>query len=184
MQIAYLHVVVNHFPIMAVPVLIGVLALGLWTRSAAVQRAALLGFVAVGLVTVAVYLTGQGAEDFAEHLPEVPDDDVIEAHETMATIAFALVSGLALLAAAVFARGGGLRWLFRREPDGMPTPPRGAGAVLVVALVAAAALGVTGRLGGKITHTEFHDGAAAHDDHEDDDHGDDDHHRGRGRGRG
>jgi uncharacterized membrane protein len=187
MQVAYLHVVINHLPIMGVPIALAVLALGAWARSASVQRAALLLLVGLGVATIAVYAAGQGGEDFVEHLPGVAED-AIEAHEDMAGIALGATLGLAALALVVFLRGGGVALLRRRDDAARAVPAWGTGAVLLAGIVVAGVLGYTGKLGGQIRHVEFVDGAVAHDDdahkdsHDDARERDDDDGRG-GRGR-
>lgn len=180
MNAAYLHVVINHLPIMGVPIAIGLLVLGLWTRDHAIRLAALLSFVVLGALTVPVYLAGHEGEDFIEHAPGV-FEDAIDAHEDAATVAFAATELLAVMALLVFLRYGGLALLRRRQPAGtVPTPALLM--VLAVAAVSAGLLGYAGRLGGKISHTEFASDAPAAeaDDREDRD----DDRRGRGRHRG
>lgn len=61
MEIAYLHVVINHLPIFGVPLVLAFLAFGTWARDASVQRVALLAFVMLGVATGIVYATGHGA---------------------------------------------------------------------------------------------------------------------------
>ena len=180
MELAYLHVVINHLPIMGVPVGIFVLALGMFARIDAIKRAGLLVFVAIGLATVAVYLAGQGGEDFVEHLPGV-SEDAIEAHEGMAGIALFATELLALLSLGVFARYGGPAML-SRSPAAVAAravPGWAVGVVMVVALATAGVLGYTGKLGGQIRHTEFLPGGAMAAEHEGDE--DDGRHGGRGR---
>jgi hypothetical protein len=178
MNLAYLHVVINHLPIMGVPVGIGVLALGWWMRSEPVKHAALLVFAALGAATVAVYLAGQGGEDFVEHLPGV-SEAAIEAHEEMAGLALAATVGLGLLSLVLFLRYDGLTLLLRRPSMRLRMLPTFAMAlVLLVAMADAAILGLTGKLGGRIRHVEFVDGGVAAGLEEDDG----GHGRGRGRG--
>jgi hypothetical protein len=160
MDIAYLHVVINHLPIMGVPVVLGVLLLGLWTRDHQIRRAALLGFVVLGVLTVPVFLTGLGGEDFIEDLPGM-SEDAIDAHEAVATWAFVAVEALAVLSLAVFLRHGGMAMLGRVPTAGRGVPTAACMLVALVAVVASGVLGLAGRLGGKISHTEFADGVVA-----------------------
>lgn len=191
MEIAYLHLVTNHIPIIGIPVAIVVLLLGIWRKSPEIKAVAFLLFTGIGLLTIMVYFLGQGGEDFIEELPGV-SHDTIEEHEEFALPSLIVV--LITAAAALFAlvRYGGLRTLLRRdgaEPAAFP------GwltiAVLVLALVSAGMVGWTARLGGAIRHPEFHGGVtqaastsnneAAEEAEEND--GDDESGRGRGRGR-
>jgi hypothetical protein len=155
MNIAYLHIVFNHLPIMGVPVALGVLLLGLWTRNDAVVRAAQLAFVVLGAATVVVALAGLGAEDWAEHVARF-SEQAIDAHRAMAFLALGTTLVLAVAAGVVFFANGGVGAL-RREGAMHARPlPRGATTtVLVLAVIASAVLGYAGKLGGRIRHTEF-----------------------------
>lgn len=44
MEIAYLHVVINHLPIMGVPIALGLLLLGIWAKNDSIKRASFLAF--------------------------------------------------------------------------------------------------------------------------------------------
>ncbi len=182
MEIAYLHLITNHIPIIGVPFAVLVLLWGIWRNSDEVKTASFVLFALVGIGTIAVYLLGQGGEDFIEDLPGV-SHDAIEAHEEFAL--FALVSVLVLAGVSAFAL---LRYrLFRTAPAESSTVfPRWAGlVVLALGLTSTAVLGYTGRLGGKIRHPEFHgsqvneSGEAENTDEADDESG-----KRRGRNRG
>ena len=186
MDIAYLHIVINHLPIMGVPFALGLLLLGLLTRNDSIKRAALLAFVLLGALTVPVYLTGKGGEDFVEDLAGV-SEAAIEAHERMALFALLSVGASALFSLFAFLKYRGLH-LFKRRASEEPTPADGEAhtksyrgvpgwvglTALVLALVTSGVLGYTGKLGGKIRHTEFYGGAQSDGEEEDEE-------RGRGR---
>lgn len=180
MDIAYLHIVLNHLPIIGVPFGIGMLLLGLLAKNDSIKRAALFSFVILGILTVPVYLTGQGGEDFVEDLAGV-SEVAIEDHERMATFALISVGLLSLFSLFILLKYGGIFELFRgrrreesRLLDGEaqadstrgPVPGWVVAATLIIALAAAGILGYTGKLGGKIRHTEFYGGAAAEEDEE------------------
>lgn len=153
MEIAYLHLVTNHIPIIGVPFALAILLGGFLRNSDELKTAGFTAFGMLGLATVAVFLLGRGGEDFMEDLPGV-SRDAIDAHEEFAV--FALISMLLVGAAAVYAL---LRYRgFRKSTPGSSTAfPRWV-VLLVVALglASSAVLGYTGRLGGKIRHPEFH----------------------------
>lgn len=147
----HLHLILNHAPVIG---LIGALLLLLWgmaRKSREVTFAALGVMVIVALVTIPVYLSGEPAEEAAEHLPGVTED-LIHEHEESAEFALIVteVAGAIALIALIFSV---------RKP-GVPrsalTVP-----VLLVALVAAGVIVRTAYLGGQIRHTEIRDGAAA-----------------------
>jgi hypothetical protein len=175
MEIAYLHVMFNHLPIMGVPIGLALLLLGLWTRSDSVKRAALLTLVVIGILTMPIFVAGKGGERFVEDAGL--SDASIEAHEHMANIALGSTELLAALSLYFFLKHGGRRMLGRggdRLGDGHAIPTGAVVAVLIVGIVTAAILGYTGRLGGKISHTEFYSGAAAAQVHEEPEADDDD----------
>jgi hypothetical protein len=164
MEIAYLHLVTNHIPIIGIPFALFVLVWGLWRKSDEIKITSFVIFSVLGLMTLGVFLLGKGGEDFVEELPGVMHD-AIESHERAATVALisvlavALVSAFALLRYRIFGRTiAGVvgervnifpRWIVFLT--------------LVLALGSAGVLGYTGRLGGKIRHTEFHGGVQATD---------------------
>jgi hypothetical protein len=134
----------NHIPLLGLVFGAVLLAYGLWRGAEDVQKASL-GLLAVaGLSAIAVYLTGEPAEEIVEGLAGV-SHDAAEAHEAWGL--YALIAGLAT---GVGALGtllvGGLRERLGR------------GAVvftLVLALLASGLIGYTANLGGKISHPEL-----------------------------
>jgi hypothetical protein len=163
MNLAYMHVVINHFPIMGVPIGLFLLAVGAFAGNEAIKRAALLVFVLVGLVTIPVFLLGRAGHEYVEHLPGV-SEAAVDAHGAMAGVALLATELLALLSVVAFARYGGPAMLSRspRAVVASPVPGWATGVVVVAGLVTAGVLGYTGKLGGQIRHTEFvHGGAVA-----------------------
>lgn len=168
METAYLHLVTNHIPIIGIPFALAVLLIGIWRNSDEIKAWSFFIFTILGLVTIGVYLLGQGGEDFVEELAGV-SHDAIEDHEGVATFALGSVLLTAVVALFALVRYGGLRLLaprFRKnaEADNVDVQSRAFPtwivlSVLVVALVSSGILGYTGRLGGKIRHPEFHGGA-------------------------
>lgn len=192
MEIAYLHLVTNHIPIIGIPFALAVLLIGIWRNSDEIKAVSFLIFGFLGLATIGVYLLGQGGEDFIEDLAGV-SHDAIEDHEGFA--AFGLASVLVTAAAAVFTlvRYGGLRLLaprFRRSAGDVDPPPRQqifpiwiVVTVLALSIIASGVLGYTGRLGGMIRHPEFHGGSETNNVNETDEGDEGDKGRGRNRGR-
>jgi len=144
MSAAHLHLMLNHIPLLGLIFGAALLAYGLWRGTDDVQKASL-GLLAVaGLSAIAVYLTGEPAEEIVEGLAGV-SHDAIEAHEEWGW--YALISGIAT---GGFALGTlFLGWLRERL---------GRGAVvltLVLALLSSGLIGYTANLGGKISHPEL-----------------------------
>lgn len=185
MEIAYLHLVTNHIPIIGVPFALAVLIIGIWRKSDDLKAVAFLIFAFLGAATLAVYFLGQGGEDFIEELPGV-SHDAIEDHEEFAI--YPLISVLIAAVVSLFAliRYGGFSRLLRRTantdvsrsfPGWLPM------AVLAIGLISAALLGYVGRLGGVIRHPEFHGGVAASAEKQEEAEKPEDENGGRGRGR-
>lgn len=143
MNLAHVHLILNHVPVIGVPIALIFLIYGLIKREPAVQRCSLLVLVLVAAVVVPVYFTGEPAEHVVEHLPEVADS-FIEAHEdaAMYSLVFSLATGaLALLAL-----------FFQNETKQRRTI---AACVLFVGAIAVVSLAYTANLGGQIRHSEF-----------------------------
>jgi hypothetical protein len=170
MDIAYLHIVTNHIPIIGIPFALFILLLGIWRKSDELKAVGLLSFAVLGIATLGVFLLGQGGEDFVEELTGV-SHDAIEDHEQMGLISLVAVSITAVLSlfGLIFYKGFAL--LKRRKSEkylngevdqnAKPYFPSWLTfAVLFLALASAGILGYTGKLGGKIRHTEFYGGAA------------------------
>jgi uncharacterized membrane protein len=170
MNAAYVHLTLNHVPILGVVFALPLLGFGLLRRNPTLVRAGWVTLVVVALVAIPVYLSGEGAEEIVEDLPGV-SHDAIEAHEEIAL--FGLIGALTL---GVLALAG---LLLSRRSAGVPTwlPP----ASFVLALAVAGLMTAVAYRGGLINHPEAHDGAAPQEGGED---GEDEDGRGRGRGRG
>jgi uncharacterized membrane protein len=140
----------NHLPLLGLAIGAVLLAYGTWHRQDDVQRASL-GLLAVaGLSTIAVYWTGEPAEEVVEGLANV-SHDALEAHEHFAI--YALVGGIAtgVVALGTLLYGWGRRSLARWAVL----------STLVLALVTTGLLGYTANLGGKISHPELRDTAVS-----------------------
>jgi hypothetical protein len=146
---AHLHVILNHIPVIGVPIGAALLVYAFIRRSEEVKRASLLVFIIIALITVPTFLAGKAAEQEVEHLPGV-SEEIIERHEEAATIGLIGTSLLGVLALGAF----GWSLLSGR----LATPVTAL--VLLVSLGVAGWLGRVANLGGQVRHTEFRDGAA------------------------
>lgn len=143
MDTAHLHLMLNHLPVLGVPAMLALLVWGRLRGLPAAARAALWLTLALAIVTVAVYLTGEAAEEVVEGLPTF-QEPLMERHEDVALWATAMVGATGLLAAAALWRES--RTLIR---------------LVVVALaLSTVALGVTAWTGGPIGHPELRAGGA------------------------
>ena len=147
MTAAHIHLLLNHIPILGS--LFGFLLwlCGTFKRSIDLKIAALWTFLIVGLITILVYLTGDGAAEIVRSLPGV-SIDLIARHDNAATITLVAIEVLAV--ASLF----GL-WTSRanRELKGWI-----ASVVLLLALISSALGAWTGSIGGQIRHTEVRAG--------------------------
>lgn len=140
---AYLHLISCHIPIIGIPLVLVLLALGMASRSAGVKRAALLLTVLVGLGTIPVFTSGEGAEEILEERPGVAKGlmDTHEERAEQAVIATWVAAGLAALGLLASLRGGSV-------------PGWAASATMLALLVAAVLLPWAARPGGQISHPE------------------------------
>lgn len=145
MNWAYVHLLVNHLPVLGTVFGLALLLAAFWRRGGDLLVASLVVFVLGGALGAFTFWTGERAEDLVEGLPEVTAE-VIHEHEESAEQA--RVAVVALAAAALFAL------LYRRAAR-----PRWAQViVLLLALVTAGLLARTADLGGKVRHSEIRGG--------------------------
>ena len=90
MNQAHLHIALNHFPVVGSVIATLVLVTGIYRKNVGVQKVALWIFSFIALLSIPVFITGEGAKKIVEHLPAV-DEEVIERHEQFATISFWLL---------------------------------------------------------------------------------------------
>lgn len=142
----YLHLAMNHIPVIASLFGLVILAYGVLRRSDPLTSTGLVIMVVTGLVAIPVYLTGEPAEEVAEGLPGVIES-MIGAHEDLAQFALwsALISGVVAIAALFY---------FRARPEGNAKRMI-LWASLACAAVTVGLMGWTAKLGGVIRHTEI-----------------------------
>lgn len=144
MDATHLHLVLNHFPILGTLFGMGLLAYGIFGKNKSIQKAALVLFVIVSLISIPAFLTGEGAEETVEHLPGV-SESLISEHEELAEKAIWLMGILGALSL--------LNLFFSIKHKS------GAKILSIITLVVSlATFGVmvqVGNLGGQIRHTEI-----------------------------
>lgn len=144
MNLAHVHLLLNHIPVIAIPIGFLFLLHSLWRANASSTRFSYLFLFLTSLSVIAVYLTGEPAEKVIEHLPEVIES-VISPHEDAALIALimTLIMG-AFSFIALFLREGAKARYARN-------------AVIFTVFVSISTLSYTAFLGGKVRHTEIRD---------------------------
>lgn len=148
MTAAHWHLVLNHIPFLGLLFGTGLLLYGLWGPYQEVQKASLALLAIAGLSTLAVYLTGEPAEEVVEGLAGV-SHDALEAHEEVGLIT--LVSGLLT---GIFALGALLYGWVRQSLARWTIMITLAVAVVSIGLVA-----YTSNLGGRVSHPELREEA-------------------------
>ena len=146
---AHLHLVLNHVPVILVPVAFVMLLYAMASKSVDLTKGALALLIVSTLFGGGAFLTGEPAEDALKQIPEV-STEAIEPHEELATFA----AGATTLA-GVFALVVLLKW----QPGG--ATPWTMIATLVIAFVAAVLLAWTAYLGGRINHPELREPTGA-----------------------
>ena len=152
MNTVHLHLLLNHLPVVGTVIGTLLLAVALLRRSDELGRISLGLFGLLGLIAVAVYLTGEPAEDAVEKLPGI-SDGLIDRHQDaalIATIVVGVIGAFALASLLIYRRRALPRWV---TVLGFGT-----------ALVASSAMAYTANLGGQIRHTEIRAGATIRGD--------------------
>jgi len=147
-NLAHVHLMINHFPVVGVLGGILLLVYALVRKSAEVKMVSLGVFVLIALITIPVFLTGEGAEEVVKHIPGVTET-YIGRHEELAELTLVLMEILGILSLA------GLVLLKIRGA----IPAIIVILVLVMSLITATFVGITANLGGQIRHTEIRDSA-------------------------
>jgi YVTN family beta-propeller protein len=138
-----IHLILNHIPILGVAFVSLYLLIATIFKNTFMQKASLWILLGVALVTIAVYLSGLGAETPVESLPNV-SKALLQLHEKVARISSMTIwaiGGITFLG-LVFLRG--KEQLFKYFVRG----------ILAMTLLSTGLFVLTGYLGGQITHSE------------------------------
>jgi hypothetical protein len=140
---AHIHLMLNHLPVIAAPLLLLLFTIGLLRGSGELVSLSLVLAIGLALATGIVYLTGEPAEELVERAPWFRES-LLETHEDQALAAMVAAVATGVLAAVAL-------WM-RRRP--------GSGAWLTRAVWAGLALstlmlGWTALSGGRIRHDEI-----------------------------
>ena len=150
MSAAHVHLLLNHIPILGSIFGLLVLCYGMWRKSDEIKKTSLGVFVITALLTIPVYLTGDGAAEIVSNLPGV-STAIIQHHDKAATItmvAIEILGAVSLLSLWLSRRS-------RRELRSWMTL-----GVLILAMISSGLAGWTGAIGGQIRHTEVRAGFA------------------------
>lgn len=142
MDLTHLHLLLNHFPIVGTLIGAAVMLWGIARNQKTVRAVAAAIIVAMTVVAIPVYLTGEPAEERVENVPSI-SESALEEHEEAAELAIWIMAaaGIASLAALL---------LQYRSSSKAPF-----GVAIALTLLAFAAMARVGYLGGQIRHTEL-----------------------------
>ncbi len=146
MDASHIHLLLNHFPILGTLIASGILLWGIYQKNHAIKMLAAALLVAMALIAIPVYLTGEPAEETIEHTADFVKS-LVESHEDAAWVALIIMELTGAVALGVFAYG-----LWRGIASNA-----GFSWVLGLALVTCIAMARVGYLGGQIRHTELRD---------------------------
>lgn len=143
MNLAHLHLLINHFPITGIVFTILLLLAAIVTRSLDLKRASFVAFVLLAFLALPVYFTGEPAEEIIEDLPGV-SESIIEEHEDAAVATLVVFEVLGVVGVV------GLLAFRRRES----IPAWFVWSSFVLLLVGLGFIARTANLGGQIRHIE------------------------------
>src|SRR5580658_6660065 len=139
MNLPHVHLLLNHFPIIGTIIALALFLFALVGKSDDLKRASLVVFAGIALLSIPTYMSGNGAEEALRKLPNV-SKNAIAAHNNAA-----LVSIVFMELTGMFAWLG--LWQFRRFLHARRWT---LGIVLVLSVVTAYFMSVTGNTGGEI----------------------------------
>ena len=141
-DVAHVHLMMNHLPVIGAPLLLLLLTIGLLRGSRELITISLVLVVGLAVATGLVYLTGEPAEELVEHASWFKES-LAESHEEHATVSLVAVLVTGALAGVALA-------LRRRAAGGVWWPRVTWGALALSTIL----LGWTAWSGGQIRHEE------------------------------
>lgn len=148
MNLAHLHLLLNHFPIIGTLVGLGLFVISLVGKNDDFKRAALIIFAAMALLSLPTFFSGAGAQGAIDELPGV-SNALISRHE-----------GAAILALFFMELTGALSLAGLWQSHKSSAPPRwNIMAVLLLSLITVGLMARVGTTGGDIRHPEISAGS-------------------------
>jgi uncharacterized membrane protein len=153
MNLAHIHLLLNHFPTVGMIVALGIFLLGIVQTSDDLKRAALMTFLGISLLTIPTFVTGSASQEMiCKGNPRSPNcidpgvsKSLIEKHESAAFV------GLWFMEATGFLAWLGL-WQYRRTSR---LPVWNLSAILLLSAVTFGFMANAANLGGEIRHPEI-----------------------------
>jgi len=148
MNWAYVHVILNHFPIVGLIIGTLILIAGMAFNNDGIKISGLGTIIFAALMAVVVDLTGDPAKEAVKGIPDIVGS-LINRHEDIASVALFLIIPAGLMAAltlySIWKKEKSVRFLLIFT--------------LVLSFICCTAMGYAGRTGGQIRHTEFRNDA-------------------------
>ena len=138
MNLAHLHLLLNHFPTIGLGAALGLFVAGLLKKSVDLKEAGYVAFFLLGLVAIPAYLTGSAAQVVLEGAGGI-SQPVMDAHRDAALLALIVMEITAFVAWLAL-------WRFR---------PWHQAAILVLAVVTFGLMASAANIGGHIRHPEI-----------------------------
>ena len=165
MNLAHVHLLLNHFPTVGNIIALGLFLFGLFGKSDELKRASLVVFLGIALLTIPTYVTGNAAQEAVCKSPaQTPAADCPTPEQGVSKEAIHEHESAALWAFGVMQLTGAFAWLglwqYRRTAR---LPGWNLSIILLLALVSFAAMSRAALIGGGIHHTEIRDAAAVYD---------------------
>jgi len=137
-NLAHLHLLLNHLPTVGLGIALGLLLASLLKKSEDLQQASFVAFFLLGLLAIPAYLTGSAAQIVLQNEPDV-SQQVMAAHQDAALLALILMEITGLVAWIAL-------WRFRRWHEA---------GILVLAIVTFGLMASAANIGGHIRHPEI-----------------------------
>lgn len=147
MSWGYLHLALNHVPVIGTFLGLLLLLVAFFRKSEELKKVTLGLLVLIALVTIPVYLTGEPAEEMIENIPGT-SEAIVERHENAA-----LFSLIAVEVAGITALAGLLIFVRNKRLGNLL-----AIVTLAFSMIGGGLLAWTANLGGQIRHTEIRSG--------------------------
>lgn len=144
MDWAYLHLAINHFPIIGVFIGTFLLLAGIIFQNQGVKISGLGTILFAGIMSVFAYLTGDPAEEAVKVIPDVAKS-LVSRHEYIAAIGMYILIPSVLIAALT------LYSIWKKEKSARYLIIF----TMILSLLSTAAMIYVGRTGGQIRHSEF-----------------------------
>jgi len=145
-NLAHLHLLLNHFPVIGFIIGAGLYVLSLLMKGNDLKRASLVILLGIALIAIPTYISGNAAQDTIKSLPGISKSRM-EAHE-----AAAMLGLLVMEFTGAFAWLG--LWQMRRLTR---VPNWNLGVILILTLVSLGLMTRASNLGGEIRHSEILD---------------------------